>query len=118
MLRASSQGEGFDANLQAVVQADLDSGTKNSQLLRQLTECTIEMRWDDLAEYREEAVKQLRAQGAVDALAVASGFNGITRVADATGIPIDHYEDELGRQIRQSTGIDAFDYEAKSARYG
>lgn len=117
MLRVSSQSEGFDANLNAVTLDDVDSGILHSSLLRQLTEATIEMRWDDVASLRSEATSAIGSQSTVDALAVASGFNGITRVADATGIPIDSYEDDLGREIRSSIGIDEFHYSAKSSRY-
>ena len=53
----------------------------------------------------------------VDALTVAAGFNGITRVADATGIPLDPTTQEVTGSMRAETGIDAFDYAAKSARY-
>lgn len=118
MLRASSQDEGFDANLNAVMSTEEDPGVLHADILRKLTESTIQGRWDDLAIYRKEAAAQLGIQAMVDALSVACGFNGITRVADATGIPIDYYEDELGQDIRSRIGIDSFQYTEKSARYG
>lgn len=117
MLRVSSQSEGLDANLNAVTEEDVDVGVPFSRLLRQLTEATIEMRWDDLASVRREAIDTIGRQSTIDALAVASGFNGIVRVADATGIPIDSYEDDVGKEIRSSIGIDEFHYSAKSSRY-
>lgn len=118
MLRASSQAEGLDANLKAVTQEDGDAGVSCSNLLRKLTEATIEMAWDDLDSIRLEAIETIGRQSTVDALAVASGFNGIVRVADATGIPIDSYEDDVGKEIRSSIGIDEFHYSSKSSRYG
>ena len=118
MLRASSQQEGFEANLTAVTSSDADAGVKHSDLLRLLTEATIQHQWNDLAEYRAEAISVMGPEATVDALAVASGFNGITRVADATGIPIDHYEDEVGKEIRSKLGIDQFEYDVKSVLYG
>lgn len=118
MLRVSSQSEGLNANLQAVTLKDADAGVPHSTLLRELTEATIGMRWDDLDSIRLEALEAIGRQSTADALAVASGFNGITRVADATGIPIDSYEDEIGKEIRSSIGIDRFHYDAKSSRYG
>ncbi len=57
-------------------------------------------------------------QAVVDALVVASAFNGITRVADATGIPLDDSTRGATVQLRQEAGIDEFDYAVKSERYG
>jgi len=54
----------------------------------------------------------------VDTLVVASAFNGITRVADATGIPLDDSTMLATAQLRKDTGIEEFDYAKKSARYG
>lgn len=118
MLRASSQNEGFDANLRAVTSDDEDSGVLHSNLLRKLAESTVHREWGELEQLREEAIGKLGVQATIDALSVASGFNGITRVADATGIPIDSYEDELGSDMRSGIGINAFHYSKKSALYG
>ena len=54
----------------------------------------------------------------VDALVVASAFNGITRVADATGIPLDTNTAETTVDMRATVGLDAFDYGEKAARFG
>ncbi len=118
MLRESSQDEGFDANLKAVMNDRGDPGVLHADMLRKLAESTLQGSWDDLARHRQESAKLLGIQSMVDALSVVCGFNGITRVADATGIPIDYYEDELGKNIRSRIGVDAFQYAEKSARYG
>ena len=57
------------------------------------------------------------AQETTDALVVAAAFNGITRVADATGIPLDETTATTTVELRASTGIDSFDYTEKSVRY-
>ena len=44
-------------------------------------------------------------------------LNGITRVADATGIPLDEHTAATTVEMRNATGIDQFDYAEKSARY-
>ncbi len=54
---------------------------------------------------------------AVDCLVVASAFNGITRVADATGIPLDENTEATTADMRAAVGLDAFAYVAKSARF-
>ena len=53
----------------------------------------------------------------MDALTVAAGFNAITRVADATGIPLDASTAAATADLRDATGIQAFEYGNKSARF-
>ena len=43
-----------------------------------------------------------------DAAAVVAGFNGITRIADASGIPLDREPLERSESWRGSLGIDDF----------
>lgn len=117
LLRASGQRESRDFNLNAVNEADSDPGVDHASHLRSLTEAAIGSRWQELATVREDATAAMGEQVMVDALTVAAGFNGITRVADATGIPLDPATQEVTRSMRAGTGIDAFDYAAKSARY-
>ena len=94
-----------------------DSGVEHSNHLRALTEAAVGSRWDELAAIRDEAAAAMGEQAMVDALTVAAGFNGITRVADATGIPLDPTTQESTVSMRSQTGIDDFDYAAKTARY-
>ncbi len=58
------------------------------------------------------------SQQAVDTLVVAAAFNGITRVADSTGIPLDENTSTTTRDMRDQVGLNAFDYASKSARFG
>lgn len=117
LLRASGQRESRDFNLNAVNEADSDPGVDHASHLRLLTEAAIGSRWQELATIRDDAAAAMGEQAMVDALTVAAGFNGITRVADATGIPLDPMTQMVTGSMRAETGIDAFDYAAKSARY-
>lgn len=88
--------------------------------LRQLTEAAITgtpSAADGLAELRNQAAQQMGEQQMVDALTVAAAFNGITKVADATGIPLDDSTAQRTAQMRQTTGINDYDYAVKSARW-
>lgn len=44
----------------------------------------------------------------IDAAAVIGGFDGITRIADATGIPLEPAKAEESADWRASLGIDRF----------
>ena len=44
----------------------------------------------------------------IDAAAVIAGFDGITRIADATGIPLEPPKAEAVADLRASLGLDQF----------
>ena len=117
LLRASGEQEGTEYDLNAANNSTGDAGVAHASLLRELTEAAIENRWDDLEEVRARAIAAMGKQETVDALTVAAAFNGITRVADATGIPLYEHTAETTVELRDVTGIDRFDYAEKSARY-
>jgi len=117
LLRASSEKENGNYNLDSVTSDDLHPGVPHGDWLRRLTEAAITGDWLALAELRPRAEDTMGAQQTVDALVVASAFNGITRVADATGIPLDANTANTTHDLREQTGINRFDYQEKSIRY-
>ena len=117
LLRASGQPDQKDYDLNSVTDEHIDPGVDFGHWLRSLTEATIQSRWDELVTIREEAGAVMGTQSMVDALVVASGFNGITRVADATGIPLDENTQQMTVDMRESTGIERFNYAEKSDRF-
>ena len=116
-LRASGEKEARDYDLTAVTSNSGDGGVHQGATLRALTEAAIGSEWDRLDQLRRDAYATMGEQETVDALTVAAAFNGITRVADSTGIPLDDAMTEATTSIRKTTGIDEFAYAAKSARY-
>lgn len=58
------------------------------------------------------AIQDLRAavgdDGWVDAAGVAATFNGIDRLADSTGIPLEDMKAEASADFRGAIGIEAF----------
>ena len=118
LLRASSERDEKDYNLSAVTSNSGDAGVAEGQWLRRLTEAAIGGERNTLAAIVAQASSAIGEQQTVDVLTVAAAFNGITRVADATGIPLDANTEATTSNIREAAGINAFAYSAKSARYG
>ena len=118
LLRASSQLENGHYDVNSVTSDSIDPGVPHGEWLRALTEAAINGDWLTLAEIRPRAEEAMGLQQTLDALTVAAAFNGITRVADATGIPLDQNTADTTGQMREETGIQRFEYGEKSARYG
>ena len=95
--------------------ADDDGNVAHGALLAELAEAVARWQWDAVAALRGEAVARLGPQPASDAILVAAGFNGITRVADAVGIRLDTRTADASVALRQATGIDAFAHAGKWA---
>ena len=86
-LRESAKHAGQDADLRLVTGlVDGDGGVEHGDFLVRMAEAVARWQWNDVARLREESVALMGEQPISDAILVASGFNGITRVADATGI--------------------------------
>lgn len=118
LLRASSQQEENSYDLSSVTSDSLDPGVPHGHWLRALTEAAIKGDWLALAEIRPQAEEAMGYQQTIDALIVAAAFNGITRLADSTGIPLDDNTRDVTGDMRESTGIQRFDYREKTERYG
>ena len=117
LLRASGRQENRDYDLTAVTHGERRSGVEQEDWLKPLTEEAIRGEWLALARTLEAASKAIGREMAVDCLVVASAFNGITRVADATGIPLDENTEMTTSDMRAAVGLDAFAYAAKSVRF-
>ncbi len=110
LLRGSSEQDGVELDLGAVTRRTAgDAGVAHGALLLQLAEALPQADAQAMTRVRSQLRGALGDQGAVDAIAVAAMFNGITRVADATGIPLDDSTNELTAQMRAELGIDAFE---------
>jgi len=108
-LRASALEDGQAADLNvATGRAGGDGNVENGAFLIALAESVARWRWDEVAALRNEGRARLGAQQTSDAILVASGFNGITRVADAIGIRLDQRTEDASEDFRDSVGISAF----------
>ena len=117
LLSLSGDKTGKEYNLNAVNTPSGLAGVEDEHWLRLVTELTMTQDWEKLSHTKKEAYRIIGKQKVVDTLVVASAFNGITRVADATGIPLDNDTEKNTAQMRKDTGIQSFNYNEKSARY-
>tara|TARA_X000000950_G_scaffold289361_1_gene412361 strand:+ start:2333 stop:2701 length:369 start_codon:yes stop_codon:yes gene_type:complete len=117
LLRASGQREGRDYDLNSVTDDRVRGGLDSEVWLRDLTEATMQDRWAELEQLKAAATATLTPQQITDVLTVAAAFNGITRVADATGVPLDPETERATETLREDTGIQRFAYTEKSARF-
>ncbi len=117
LLRASGEQTGDDVNLEAVIDGSGMPGIRWGRELNRIVEAVIARDAAALDESCSAAEPIMGDDAVRDALVVAAAFNGITRVADATGIPLDEPTAAATGALRSQLGIDAFDYDAKSQRY-
>ena len=108
-LRESSKRTGEAANLGLIMGAGAgDGGVPHGAWLAALAEAVARWRWQDVAKLRVAGSERLGGAAVGDAIRVAAGFNGITRVADAIGIRLDAHTASASAALRAQTGIDEF----------
>src|SRR4051794_5835640 len=112
LLRESSKTTG-SVDVGAVMDTARASGLDRGATLAALVEACIARRWDELGALCGAAEAAIGLDAVRDALIVAAGFNGITRIADATGIPLDPSTAAATQALCREIGIDRFDYVAK-----
>ena len=62
---------------------------------------------DDLAAVRDEVTTRLGADHLINAAAVVANFHMMTRIADATGTPLDPGTAGMSVELRNDLGLDA-----------
>ena len=108
-LRESAKSSGREADLSVVTgRASGDGRVPHGRLLIELAEAVASWRWDEVADLRSAGSRLLGPQGTSDAILIASGFNGITRLADAIGIRLDRHTADASVAMRANLGINAF----------
>lgn len=108
-LRESVQAKDREGDLDVVTgRGDGDAGVPHGAFLIELADAVAQWRWDEAAAIRHRGIELIGAQATRDAILVAAGFNGITRVADAIGIRLDPRTADVSVGLRAKIGIDAF----------
>ena len=110
LLRASGEINGRPVDLRAVTGAEraAESGVSSAAPLIALADAVVGADDAALAVARRRVVDEMSPVQLVDAVAVASNFERMVRVADATGIPLDGPVEVLTSDVREGLGINRF----------
>jgi hypothetical protein len=95
-------------DLTAVTEASHPSGIEHGDALVAFAEAVVARDGAAIAGTRERLVAAMGAEAMVDAAAVASNFERMVRIADATGIPLDDRLESIGRPVIDQLGLERF----------
>ncbi len=107
MLRASSESHSETVDLNAVMEGGVDSGIVNGRELVAFAEAIVAREANGVARAREQLLKVVNEAQMIDAAAIASNFQRMVRIANATGIGLGRAE-LATEELRESLGINAF----------
>ena len=114
LLRASSDFAGEEVDLNNIYGTELTQSTvAHAALLTEFAEtASVSTKAADqqtrLAQLREQVRQTLGDEALVDSAAVIAMFNAVVKVADATGIPLEPYKEELSNELRAELDINRF----------
>ena len=109
-LRVSNEQTGDELSYGAITAGAEagDTGVANGGLLIEFADAVLDRDDARLAAARDAVAQTLGPEALVDASGVIGAFDGIDRVADATGIPLEEAKAQITADIRAEIGIDAF----------
>jgi hypothetical protein len=105
-------------DVRAVAGADGAAGVAHGAVLCALAEALVGEDDAELARARNAALSALGPAGLVDAVAVASNFERMVRIADATGIALDGPLELATQDLRAELGLARFGSSANTPARG
>ena len=84
-----------------------ESGLPHGKILNEFVEAIMDRDKARIAATRTTIVETLGKAAMVDAAATIAAFNAYTRMADATGIPLEAPKAEATVELRQELGLEA-----------
>ncbi len=81
------------------------SGVPHGDVLVAYAEAVLAGKKQAIAIARQNTIERLGDDATVDAAAVISAFNVVTRIADATGIPLDPISAPRTASLREELGL-------------
>ena len=108
LLRASSEAIGGEAAIEgAIGAAEGDGGVPSGAAMVRFSEA-VTLSSPDLEDSRRALLEELGAVGFVEVAATVGIFNGLVRVADSTGIPLDEVSRKVSEGFRDALGLVQF----------
>lgn len=89
-------------------EAAATSGVEHGSLLPAFAEAMVGEDEDTLTHVRHAVIEALSPAALVDAAGVASNFERMVRIADATGIPLDARMEALSQEVRDTLHLERF----------
>jgi hypothetical protein len=110
MLRASVETEGTAVDYRGITDGESAdaSSVRGAGALVGLVEATLSDDEGDGSGARERVRRELGSEALVDAAAIIGNFERMTRIADATGIPLDAPVNVATEALRVELGIDRY----------
>ena len=91
------------------------SGVEHGTFLLAFTEAIVGEDDDALDHVRHAVIETLSPAAMVDAAGVASNFERMVRIADATGIPLDARMQALSQEVRDTLHLERFTVDKERA---
>ena len=110
LLRASGEATRTKVDLGVVMTGRDPTNTEipHGEILLKFAEAAVAGGEEEMVAARQAVLTELGPAELVDAAAVVGNFERNVRVADATGIPLDDFLEELSADFRSEMGVDAF----------
>lgn len=108
MLRASVEQTGSEFELTALSGETADGTVPHQDLLLAFAEAVVLKDADTAAALRPRLIDALGTAGYFDACGVVAGFHGFTRIADASGVPLDERYQSGAEDVKAQTGVRGF----------
>jgi hypothetical protein len=117
LLRESGEQQNLNLALDSITAEAKNLGVENETVLLKIAEAVYKSNPEQMTRCRDEAIAIIGARATVDAIGVAAAFNGITKIANATGLPLDESTASSAQALRRDSGIDRFSETWKSRQY-
>ena len=109
MLRESVQQTGVEFELSSLSGEKADGTVPHQDLLLDFAEAVVLRDTVTAAALRPKMIEVLGRAGYLDACGVIAGFHGFTRIADASGVPLDERYLADAEDVKAQTGVRKFE---------
>ncbi len=109
MLRESVQQTGVEFELSSLSGEKADGTVPHQDLLLDFAEAVVLRDTATAATLRPKMIAALGRAGYFDACGVIAGFHGFTRIADASGVPLDERYLADAEDVKAQTGVRKFE---------